>query len=179
MIISNLVPALGWTLLHSLWQGGLLFLLVLPLFHLLKNRPPQLRYGIACTALLLLLGGMTWTFSAQLEFSSPSTALATTEPSSVTSLAVEATTVPAVITPESAISSLPVPLDAAFSLAGFLEANVAYLVAVWGLGVLFFTFRWCNMLLLTFRLRKRGTRNLPPVWQERLLRLKRLSLIHI
>ena len=51
MIISNLVPALGWTLLHSLWQGGLLFLLAAPLFQLLKNRSPELRYGIAFTAL--------------------------------------------------------------------------------------------------------------------------------
>ncbi|WP_026231934.1 M56 family metallopeptidase [Neolewinella persica] len=174
MIISDLVPALGWTLLHSLWQGALLFLVVLPLFHLLKNRPPQLRYGIACTALLLLLGGMAWTFGTQLEFSNPGMVREITPlPSLPTTTALEETIVPVVIAPEPSASLKPDFQRAAFSPAGFLEANVAYLVAIWGLGVLVFTFRWCNMLLLTFRLRKRGIRNLPPVWQERLFRLKR------
>lgn len=173
MITSNLVPALGWTLLHSLWQGGLLFLLVLPLLHLLKDRAPQLRYGVACTALLLLLGGMALTFATQLEFSPQNSALAMTlPPAAPTTLAVEEATVPATVIQEQAISSVPVSSGTAFSLARFLEANVAYLVALWGLGVLFFTFRWCSMLLLTFRLRKRGARSLPLVWEERLLRLK-------
>jgi beta-lactamase regulating signal transducer with metallopeptidase domain len=175
MIISNLIPALGWTLLHSLWQGGLLFLLVLPLFHLLKNRPPQLRYTIACTALLLLLGSMAWTFSTQLEFSNPSAALDISAVESVSNVvgaenAAESTA----IASGEAVASLPTTSTLTpFSLSSFLEANVAYLVAIWGLGVLVFTFRWCHMLLLTFRLRKRGARNLPSVWHERLLRLKR------
>lgn len=174
MIISNLIPALGWTLLHSLWQGGLVFLLVLPLFHLLKNRPPQLRYTIACTALLLLLGSMAWTFSTQLEFTSPATALETATLQAVpNAVDVEATSLPTAMASGAAVSSLPASSSVTnFSLSHFLEANVAYLVAIWGLGVLVFTFRWCHMLLLTFRLRKRGTRNLPPVWHERLLRLK-------
>jgi beta-lactamase regulating signal transducer with metallopeptidase domain len=174
MIISNLIPALGWTLLHSLWQGGLLFLLALPLFHLLKNRPPQLRYAIACTTLLLLLASMAWTFSTQLEYSDSGTAVESAlQPAVPNAIDVGGPIMPTAMTSEEAVSSLPASSTVTpFSLSQFLEANVVYLVAIWGLGVLLFTFRWCHMLLLTFRLRKRGTQNLPQVWHERLLRLK-------
>jgi len=150
MIISNLIPALGWTLLHSLWQGGLLFLLAAPLFQLLKSRSPELRYGIACTALLLLLGGMTWTFSTQLEYAAPSSPFAISEPSlASTTTVLEDISVPAAAPLETTVSSAPATHNAAFSPTRFFEANVFYLVAIWGLGVLVFTFRWCHMLLLT------------------------------
>lgn len=58
-------------------------------------------------------------------------------------------------------------------MSSFLTKNVAYLVAIWGLGVLFFAFRWCSMLLATSRMRKRGTSQLSVEWQERLLALKK------
>ncbi len=45
---------LGWTLLHSLWQIGLLGLFTLGLERLLRFNPAQLRHNL----LLLMLGGM-------------------------------------------------------------------------------------------------------------------------
>lgn len=169
----NLVPALGWTLLHSLWQGGLLFLLAAPLFHLLKGRSPQLRYGIACTTMLLLLGSMTLTFSTQLEYSGPVVVPITRTTTSVPATGgIKEVTSPVSVSTPQTVPAAPAASTNGFSLTRFFEANVVNLVAIWGLGVLVFTFRWCNMLLLTFRLRKRGVRNLPPVWQERLLRLQ-------
>ncbi|GAB3505183.1 M56 family metallopeptidase [Pseudoxanthomonas daejeonensis] len=50
--IAELVPVLGRALLHFLWQGGLIGLLSALALQLLRNARPQLRYAVACLALL-------------------------------------------------------------------------------------------------------------------------------
>src|ERR1035438_9432387 len=49
------VHALGWTLLHFLWQGTLVATLLAGILGLLSRRSPQLRYVVACCALVLML----------------------------------------------------------------------------------------------------------------------------
>jgi len=60
-IAAILVPALGTTLLHFLWQGALLGLLAALGLTLLRNARPQARYAVACAALSasLLLPALT------------------------------------------------------------------------------------------------------------------------
>ncbi|MEM6771652.1 MAG: M56 family metallopeptidase, partial [Bacteroidota bacterium] len=170
-MITNLIPALGWTLLHSLWQGALLFLVVVPLLAALHNKSSQLRYGVVCTALLLLLGGMGLTFGALLEFTPTSAS-----PSSATLVSIlpvnDNATAAVIATETAAVSSFTSsPTKEAFSFTRFLEENVTYLVAIWGLGVLGFALRWFSLLLLTLRLRTRGVRRLSADWQQRLRQL--------
>lgn len=47
-----LVPALGSALLHFLWQGALIGLIAATVLQLLRDARPQLRYAVACVALL-------------------------------------------------------------------------------------------------------------------------------
>ena len=47
-----LVPALGHALLHFLWQGALIGLTTAIVLQLLRDARPQLRYAVACLALL-------------------------------------------------------------------------------------------------------------------------------
>ena len=56
------VHALGWTLLHFLWQGTVVAILLASVLGLLSRRPPQLRYVAACCALvfMLVLPLVTW-----------------------------------------------------------------------------------------------------------------------
>lgn len=49
-----LVQALGWTLVHSLWQGAGVGLLAWAGLRLLRRRSPQARYLLACGALAAL-----------------------------------------------------------------------------------------------------------------------------
>ncbi|MDR1841980.1 MAG: hypothetical protein LBQ86_08705 [Holophagales bacterium] len=42
---------LGWTLLHSLWQGALIFVLAAILLRILRKKSPQTKYLVACVAL--------------------------------------------------------------------------------------------------------------------------------
>jgi D-alanyl-D-alanine endopeptidase (penicillin-binding protein 7) len=50
-----LIGALGWTLVHFVWQGALLGCIVAVLLTLLRNARPETRYALACAGLLLCL----------------------------------------------------------------------------------------------------------------------------
>ena len=59
--------ALGWALLHSLWQGGLLAVVLAGTLSLLKGRSASLRYALACAALVLMIAAPAatfWSFSS-------------------------------------------------------------------------------------------------------------------
>lgn len=58
----ELVRALGWTLLHSLWQGALIALALAVLLVLLHRHSAQVRYVLSGSALLLLLAAAALTF---------------------------------------------------------------------------------------------------------------------
>jgi len=49
------IHALGWTLLHFLWQGTVVAILLAGVLGRLSSRRPQWRYGAACGALVLML----------------------------------------------------------------------------------------------------------------------------
>lgn len=49
------VHALGWSLLHFLWQGTLVAVLLAGALAMLRGKSPQLRYLVACCALILML----------------------------------------------------------------------------------------------------------------------------
>ena len=50
-----LFQALGWTLLHFIWQGALVGLLFAGVSVLLRNRSSNIRYAAGCSAMLLML----------------------------------------------------------------------------------------------------------------------------
>ncbi|QGZ41199.1 beta-lactamase regulating signal transducer with metallopeptidase domain [Pseudoduganella flava] len=52
-LFEMLVPAIGWSLLHFVWQGLLIGWAAALALHLLRNARPQARYAVACAALLL------------------------------------------------------------------------------------------------------------------------------
>jgi len=50
-----MTQALGWTLMHFVWQGALLALLVKVLLHLLKDRSANSRYLVCCAGMGLMM----------------------------------------------------------------------------------------------------------------------------
>ena len=51
-LFATVVPVLGRALLHFLWQGAAIGLVAVAALHSLRNARPQVRYAVACTALL-------------------------------------------------------------------------------------------------------------------------------
>lgn len=74
---SSVVSALGWTLLHAIWQGFALVLPVAIVLHLLRNRSSELRYRVSVLTLLtqLLLSVATFVWCYQPSTGSPVHAL--------------------------------------------------------------------------------------------------------
>ena len=61
-ISHEIFRALGMTLVHSLWQGALISVLVLLLLGLVKKSNARFRYVILCSGMVLLLAGFIVTF---------------------------------------------------------------------------------------------------------------------
>ena len=47
--------ALGWTLIHSLWQGVVVAISLAGVLQVIRRHGPNIRYAAACSALLLML----------------------------------------------------------------------------------------------------------------------------
>ncbi len=58
----TLTQSLGWTFLHSLWQGALVALLLAAILVRLQQQKAQLRYGVSVGALLLVFVAAIGTF---------------------------------------------------------------------------------------------------------------------
>ncbi len=65
MILNNLVKALGWTVLHSLWQGALIYALLFLLLQAWSTASARLRHNMAFGSLLLLFTCFIFTFASQ------------------------------------------------------------------------------------------------------------------
>ena len=155
---DQVVQALGWALVHSLWQATLiaaLLYLLLPRF-----RNARQKYWLAYGALLLVLTAAMTTFVWYRTSNGVAGGLVweTSETETTSPVAVAEN----VATP--ALGSAPAVVWQDV-LAGWLEARYPYLVACWLFGFGFFGLRLAGGLYYVRRLRKRGLTALPPEWQ--------------
>lgn len=79
LIDHAIVDALGWTLLHFLWQGMIVGLAVAAALFVTRNRSASARYAVSCLALLLMVLAPVVTFVTTLEFTGSLSASAETE----------------------------------------------------------------------------------------------------
>jgi beta-lactamase regulating signal transducer with metallopeptidase domain len=59
---ASLIEPLGWTILHSLWQGTSIVIIAAVILRLTRSRSAQLRYVIACLTLFSMLIAAIGTF---------------------------------------------------------------------------------------------------------------------
>jgi bla regulator protein BlaR1 len=149
---DSVVQALGWTLVHTLWQGTAIALVLW--FALPRLSSARQRYRAAYGALMSLglvaAGTFAWVYApAQPQ-----------QPGTVIALAGEV-----------GAELIPVSPELPEWIAGKLEGYHPVIVAVWLSGFLFFLLRLAAGLHYVHRLRRRQTQAAPAVWQERLCEL--------
>jgi GWxTD domain-containing protein len=146
---TPVAEAVGWTLLHSLWEGALIAA-ALAAF-LVAMRSPRVRYAAACAAMLAMLGAFVLTFLRVM----PEAARG---PGMLQSSAF----------PASAAAPGAGPANPANS---GLDAAVPWLAPFWIAGVsmacLWHLAGWASVR----RLRRRGVCCAPDHWQQQLTRL--------
>src|SRR5262245_58550546 len=158
----SVVQALGWTLLHFVWQGAALAALFAALNAAFRHATPSSRYVLAAATLLVMLALPlatftllarpaslpTWTAAARADALCAEGACAQTTPGMS----------PSLVPPE----SLRLQLDA------FLPA----LVAGWGVGVLILSLRTLGGWALVQRLKRNGLSPVPESLQATFERLR-------
>ena len=180
--------ALGWTLLHSLWQGALVAAVLAGALLLLRRQRAQVRYVASAAALgaVVALAGITFGlyFSAGAsQVLTPATGnynqieqLATPPTvGAAASAGMPAAEVPAKPAARAqAAESVPALLDQRLAVAGWLNAGLRYfdqhlpaLVVAWLLGLLAMSLRMLGGLLYVQRLRRHRVRPLGTAWQQR------------
>jgi GWxTD domain-containing protein len=146
---TPLAAAVGWTVLHSLWEGALIAALLAAA--LLATRSPRIRYGAACVALLVTLLACCLTFLHLMpEAAQNHRALKTPVPTGW---------------------MVPAGADAAGPSNPLLAAIAPWLGPLWIAGVWIFYARHIAGWISVRRLRRRGVCCAPQRWQRELTRL--------
>jgi GWxTD domain-containing protein len=146
MVRTALAHALGWTLLHSLWEGAVIALALTIV--LAATRAPRARYAAGCLAMLALLGS----FSVTLFLFMPQQRQV-----SIISEQTTRTDVPAG-DPDRAGE------QASWSSAALLP----WLAPFWLAGVLILQIRYVAGWFVTGRLKRAGVYEAPDLWLQRL-----------
>jgi Zn-dependent protease with chaperone function len=184
LLSPAVVRALGWTLVHSLWQGAVVALALATLLLLLRQHTARIRYRVAGVALIALLGLSTVTFgryylAAEPEaVVSPATMAVPSITTSNTSLggnlpvvtAFARQAAPAVASAPAAIEQAT-PSSASSAWLPYFDQYLPLLVTAWLLGLLAMTLRFLGGLAYLDRLRHYRVRQLPAEWQRRLTAL--------
>ncbi|UOQ79695.1 M56 family metallopeptidase [Hymenobacter sp. 5414T-23] len=177
-----LIRALGWTLVHSLWQGAVVALALAGLLLLLQRHRAAVRYNTAAASLVALLVLAAITFgryyaAARTEVQKASAVSAVTTETMLpaapavaaeqpaVSAAPASTAVAAVADVAPAAAPAPTGLQAWLT---YFDQNLPVLVAAWLLGLLAMTLRLLGGLAYVQRLRRYRVQPLAAEWQERL-----------
>jgi GWxTD domain-containing protein len=148
-VATPLAGALGWTLLHSLWEGAIISAALAAA--LLAMRSPRARYGAACMAMLTMLGGFGLTLIRVMPGD-------THQVRSVKPLAFPAWIV-------------GIGMDAPDTSSSGLAAVVPWLAPFWIAGVCIFYLAHVAGWISVWRMRRRGVCCASEHWRKEIARL--------
>ena len=131
ILSHRVVYKLGWTLLHLLWQAGVVAMLLAILLRLLRRASANLRYIVACTALAMVVVLPVVTIQL-IQAPAPYSAVRA-ESASALSPQVETEEI-VLLMPLAPIQAPAIPLK--LRAVALLEPALPYIVAAWLLGVL-------------------------------------------
>ncbi|HEY4274485.1 MAG TPA: M56 family metallopeptidase, partial [Rhizomicrobium sp.] len=153
---ADILHALGWALIHSLWQGA--GLAALAALAMAPFRRPSIRYLIAIAALAAMLAAPVATFLIAV---APGAPLHTLLPATALEIAAVPAAAPLPGAMTAHIEHIFAPATAHGLASGTLALNILpWLVAAWLCGVIVFSLRFAGGLLLLER-KRRGKSQTP------------------
>jgi len=159
---DTVLHALGWTVIHSLWQGTLLAVLLSVLMMALEKRSARLRYEVACGAMFTMLLMALATFIIYLD-QDPNMVEVT-----VAFLGNSANPSLTIINAENSF------LQTNFqTVIAFFDAQLPLIVNVWLIGFLFFAFKMTGGLIHLRQLRHQDNFPIDKMLQDKLNQLIR------
>jgi beta-lactamase regulating signal transducer with metallopeptidase domain len=165
---DNLDYALGWMVIHSLWQATLIAFISGVLMLILRKKTAKLRYIVANIALLAVVVSAVVTFCLYYDFA--------TEPAKVTftptTELMGAETINTTVSTE--IQNPKSETDNPLSISGFKDyfnKNIPLIVTVWILGVAIFMLKLLGGISYIYYLKKRMNFPADEYWTDMLQKL--------
>jgi len=171
LIQHPLTLALGWTLLHSLWQLTLIALVYRLATRWLVNKRAQIQYIVAMSTLVLMLASVVGTFGIIYErplsgtsFSPPPAQIDPPPPLLEESLPIIA---PNRISTAIAIPQRPWWEDIPDQVSQAIKPYLPILTLGWLVGVGLLALQFVGSCIWLYHLRHKGIQQLPPEWKTR------------
>jgi len=172
LLTHPLVTALGWALIHFIWQGTFVALLLAGVLRMLRGMSTNARYATACAALLLMLLTPLATMAIIMSSEPGKTA---TRLSPVSAAQPGPQTLAVEIEPVSnraqtaAVTASSRPWSPVWSVS--FVSSLPWMILLWLSGVVCFSLRLIGGWLYTRRLRRYRIRSLEETWRQRLHQL--------
>jgi len=170
---------IGWTLIHSLWEGGVIALLLAVAFSVTRNSAASVRYALGMTGLALMVALPIATAARMSERNDApkSAAVAPVKPTGISSRSdpalpsLELSGGTFTMTGGEPLATSPAAVDTRTTILSTLEPSLPWLVAAWLIGLLLLSGRMIGGVTRTRRVVRDGSRA-----SDRVLRLvSRLS----
>jgi beta-lactamase regulating signal transducer with metallopeptidase domain len=165
LLTGSIAQAIGWALLHLLWQATIVAGILAAVLALLPRRSATLRYGASCAALALVFGMFIAT--AIRAYDPAATPIATSTADVEESVSVPLSKIPSVIVATATEGWRDRAMDAVTSARQSLPS----VVAIWFLGVVFLSSRLLLSFMRVRTLATRGVREASAEWQRVAARL--------
>lgn len=148
---QEVVASIGWTLLHSLWQGGVIAFLLFLSLYIARNKNSNLKALFSTIALGFMLAAAIVTFS--IKYNSAVSAEYTD--SSISMSGAEINLIAGEL--QNKINSFG-PLAKIYnSFLRYFNSSIPLIVSLWMAGFLFFAIRFAGGVFYTARIRKKIT----------------------
>src|SRR5690606_32200412 len=166
--------ALGWTLIHSIWQGSLVALVLGLLFWILHRQSAQVRYFLALSAMLLVLIMSVGTFIYLFEKQTGSNASASPMTLEVLPKQHEVWVDVAPYPQMSDISSASVASSGIWSeITAYFHQHLPVIVVLWLMGVVVLLLKLIGGIAYVQRLKNYRTQPVTAIWQKQVNMLAR------
>src|SRR2546428_1032502 len=156
---GSFAEALGWTLIHSLWQIAAVAIVIGGVMIILQNKSARLRYYVALSGLFSVSLFSVITFLSVYQPNSIGSQAQVTDQLSITQLIFSSST---------AESNWVTSFNRILS---FLQQNLSVIVGIWVLGVLFLTIRFAAGLAYITKLKNKGHLRVPAHWKSKFNKL--------
>lgn len=158
----ELINALGWTILHSLWQGTVIVGILGMILIILRNNSSNLKYLVSAVAMFAILCLSISTFYSY--YSDKDVLLIKNY-----GVPQESSLVPIKsIDEESATPNLFENKSVSMDIKAFLQNHLSLFVSIWFVGVIFFFIKFTGGFLYTDRIKTYKTKPVPESWKNRI-----------
>ena len=166
---ENLIYSIGWTIIHSFWQGAVIALLLLTFLTMTKTSSAT-KTKFSAMAFGLMVISFIVTFSIEMNsYQNPQIVNSSLQTTAISeTLSTSSVKSPGINVEENISSEFFVVSE----LKDFLAHNISLLTFIWFTGFMFFILRFLGGFYLIRKIKYTGTSFVPACWQNRVNSLR-------